>query len=130
MKKLIQESNNLSSAYYDNGEAKVSYFPQGMDRGYLHIKLDDEGKAVPYKISYEYTELNSGAKINIEVADNGFIIKTGGDTQIADSDYGMKEIVGKIINSQYDESVDYDDGFHFFQNLPEMLEEVEAELTR
>ena len=132
MKKLIIKDCTLHNAYYNNGEAKTVFWPDGVDSAYLHFKLesnsDENSKAVPYKITYEYIELNVGTKMNIEVVNNGFIIKIGSDTKITESDYDLKKMLDAAISSSHKESIDYDADEHTFDNLEAMTAEIENEL--
>jgi len=134
------QNQTLGTSTYTNddySEASVLFWPhdeKGVESALLHFELKDIDKEPcspkPFKITYNKTVLNSGTKINIEVADNGFIVKTGGDVKIADSEYSLKTMIDTIITSTTEHEFEYDADEHNFENLQDAIDNIITMLGR
>jgi len=132
------ENETLSTSVYPNDdrtEARVAFWPseEGVETAYLHFKTKEEDgshcEPEPFKISYIKSVLNTGTKMNIEIASNGFIMKVGSDIKIAQTEYDLKNMMGDIINTVTEHEIDYDESEHSFSNLGESISNVIAELA-
>ena len=134
------ENTSISTSIYlnnDKSEAHVNFWPsniEGVESAQLHFKTKKEDgshcEPEPYKITYTKSVLNTGTKINIEVASNGFIVKIGSITQIADTEYVLKSIIDIAVNDVSEHEIDYNEDEHDFSNLAETTISVTEELSR
>jgi len=133
------ENQNLSSSVYlndDKSEARMHFWPsneEGVETAQLHFKTEEEDgthcEPTPYKITYSKSVLNTGTKINIEVAENGFIVKVGSKTSICDTEYSLKGMIDTVVNNLTEHELDYDESEHNFSNLDEAINSVIEELA-
>ena len=132
----INEQSLSSSVYLKDGEANVTFWPsnvEGVESAQLHFKVKEEDGThlipTPYKITYSKSDLNTGTKINIEVASNGFIMKVGAVTKIADTEYALKGMMDAIINNVTEHEFVYDEYEHNFDDLELAISRVTEELS-
>jgi len=134
------ENQTLSTSVYTNddySEASITFWPSnedGVETAMLHFKVKNDSDGTcepePFKITYNKEALNTGKKINIEIADNGFIVKTGGDVKIAESEYILKTMIDDMIKTKSIHEIDYDIDEHDFANMQDAINRINVELGR
>ena len=128
MENLNFSEANLGKLYKESETtAEASFYTSGVDSAVLVCNIID-GEAVPDKVRFTVKEKSVGTKINVEVVENGFIIKIDSKTRVAESEWDMKQVIEKAIVIENIESFDYDEDMHKFKNLSETLQEFEAAL--
>lgn len=128
--KLVVDNDQLSNPYFNSqtNEAYATFFPMHLDSATLYFKLeqmDGEGTLMvtPDRIEYSVTQLATGTKINIEVVANGFIVKTGGETKVTESEWDLRKHIENHITEKQDFVVDYDEEMGF-TNLEETIDKI------
>lgn len=130
----------LSNTVYvndDSSEVSVRFWPtdvRGVETALLHFKVKNESGGTcdpePFKITYECTLFNVGKKINIEIAQNGFIVKVGSDVHVVSSPYDLKNMIDEIITITDKHEFEYDANEHTFENLDVSMIKIDEELGR
>ncbi len=107
--------------YSDGLRASASFYPSGLGASAtLNFDIKD-GKVFATTIEYSTETLNDGKKITIEIASNGYIMKSGGETIIAESMYDMKtKIEGMALVTEHFKFA-YDMDEHNFTNFNETV---------
>ncbi len=121
----------------DGSTAYSMFFQDGLDDVSLHFSIEqmngeeDSLLITPTNISYNKVTLNSGDKIVIDIADNGFIIKHKGATQIVPEQHDLNSHLNKICHTTEEFIVDYNllPAKAEFTNLDEIIQEIKDKLV-
>lgn len=134
MKNHVLDTNNtdLSKAYkYSNGNAASSFYMHDLDDAQLMFTVEEEDGAytvTPTVITYKIKHLNSGAKITVEVLNNGYTVKKGSDSFIVGDLYDLRTKMEELSISEDDYRVDYDPEVHSFSNIDAIITNLIEEL--
>ena len=126
--KLVVQGETLGSPWLSSRGAvgSASFYVAGLDNPTLHFSIgtDDDGAitVTPCNITYCITINNTGEKIALEVAENGFIVKSSGKTQVASSEYDMEQIIKGIIKRVDNYDVPFHADEYDFNNLDSIIQ--------
>ncbi len=115
--------------YSDGDRASATFYPSGLTASATLNFSIKEGEVLPTTIEYTTETLNDGQKITVEVAANGYIIKSSGKTMVTESVYDMKTKIEEMTMLKEDFKFAYDFGEHNFVNLSDTIQLIEQDLA-
>ncbi len=115
--------------YSDGLHASANFYPHELRSSAVLKFVMKDGEVIPTNITYSTEELNDGKKISIEIASNGFIIKSEGKTHIAEGEYDMKSKIEELAIEKNDYEFAYEEDVQIFINMAETIELIQDALT-
>jgi len=95
-----------SNKDFENYEIVLSDY--GYPKETLIFEANEKDVMTPSFVRVIDTRPVPGRKINIEVADNGYVVKMGNQTKLATTDYNMRleSTINDFLNEEYDKERD------------------------
>jgi hypothetical protein len=129
MNKETIKVNNAKLYNYtsDADNITASFYVYDFDNSKLVFKIGDEG-IEPSQIKYVELVKRSDTKINIEVLDNGWVVRSKSKNVICKTMTDVRDEIEEISIEQIHHTIDYDPNVHKFENLDEIIAEISENL--